>query len=415
MPGSDSRPTIGYVVSTWPRLSQTFVLNEVLALERLGLRLRIFSGKDPGDEPVHADVAQVRADVAYLSFRRHWKPSLRANVRLACDLPGRYARTLLAAIRFALRYRRWGVVRRFFQAGYLADLLRRDPVSHLHAHFAAAPALVAMFTHELIGVPYTFTAHARDIYVDTQPALLRAQMVRAKAVVTVCEYNRRFLAGYLGPEAQSKVRCIYNGLDLRPFTWAPPATTAPGPPVILAVGRLIEKKGLGDLIAAAAMLRERGRRFQVEIIGTGPLGPSLAADVKRLGLEDRVQLRGAQPLEAVRLAYRRATVFALPSVVAADGDRDGIPTVLMEAMASGVAVVSTCVSGIPELITSGQDGLLVAPRRPAVLADALDVLLLDPELRERLARAARRKIKECFAIDRSSAHLLALFQHGGDG
>jgi hypothetical protein len=150
MPGSDSRPTIGYVVSTWPRLSQTFVLNEVLALERLDLRLRIFSGKDPGEEPVHADVAQVRADVTYLSFRRHWKPSLRANVRLACDLPGRYVRTLLAALRFALRYRRWGVVHCFFQAAYLADLLRRDPVSHLHAHFATAPALVAMFTHELV-------------------------------------------------------------------------------------------------------------------------------------------------------------------------------------------------------------------------------------------------------------------------
>jgi glycosyltransferase involved in cell wall biosynthesis len=240
-------------------------------------------------------------------------------------------------------------------------------------------------------------------------------MVRAKAVVTVCEYNRRYLAGYLGPEAQGKVRCIYNGLDLRQFTGAPPSTTATEPPVILAVGRLIEKKGMGDLIAAADILRERGRSFQVEIIGTGPLGPSLAADVKRLGLEDRVQLRGAQPLEAIRLAYRRATVFALPSVVAADGDRDGIPTVLMEAMASGVAVVATCVSGIPELITSGQDGLLVAPRSPAMLADALDLLLSDPELRERLARAARRKIEECFAIDRSSAQLLALFQHGGDG
>jgi glycosyltransferase involved in cell wall biosynthesis len=324
---------------------------------------------------------------------------------------------LLAAIRFALRYRRWGVIRCFFQAGYLADVLRRDPVSHLHAHFATAPALVAMFTHELIGVPYTFTAHARDIYVDTQPALLRAQMARARAVVTVCEYNRRYLAGHLGPESQGKVRCVYNGLDLRPFTGAPPATTDTdtGPPLILSVGRLIEKKGIGDVIAAADILRERGRSFQVEIIGTGPLGPSVAADVKRRGLEDRVQLRGAQPLDVIRLAYRRATVFALPSVVAADGDRDGVPTVLMEAMASGVAVVSTCVSGIPELITAGQDGLLVAPRCPAALADALDVLLSDPELRARLARAARRKIEECFAIDRSAAHLLALFQQGGDG
>jgi glycosyltransferase involved in cell wall biosynthesis len=181
------------------------------------------------------------------------------------------------------------------------------------------------------------------------------------------------------------------------------------------VGRLIEKKGMSDLIAAADILRERGRSFQLEIIGTGPLGPALAADVKRRGLEDRVQLRGAQPLDVIRLAYRRATVFALPSVVAADGDRDGIPTVLLEAMASGVAVVSTRVAGIPELITSGRDGLLVAPRCPAVLAEALDVLLIDPALRARLACAARRTIEACFAVDRSAAQLLALFQHGGDG
>src|SRR5437867_3894865 len=153
----DRNSTVGYVVSAWPRLSQTFVLTEIVALERLGLPLRIFSVKDPGEEPVHADVAQVRAKVTYLSLARHWKTIARANLSLACLLPRLYFKNLLQA----LRHRRPSVVRGFFQAGYLADLLRREPAAHLHAHFSTAPALVAMFASELTGIPYSFTAHAR--------------------------------------------------------------------------------------------------------------------------------------------------------------------------------------------------------------------------------------------------------------
>jgi glycosyltransferase involved in cell wall biosynthesis len=405
---TEESPSVAYVVSTWPRLSQTFVLNEILALERLGVPLHIFSAKDPDGEPIHGDVAQVHAGVTYLSLRRHWTQALRANLCLVRHRPGRYLRTLLRA----LRYRRWSIVRRFFQAGYLADLLRRQPVDHLHAHFATAPALVAMFAHQLSGIPYTFTAHARDIYVKTQPDLLHAQIERAEAVVTVSEYNRRYLLSQLGPAANGKVHRIYNGLDLQRFTYEQPQGAAAETPVILAVSRLIEKKGLGDLLAAVEILRRRGSGFRVEIIGAGPLRPTLDADVTRRGLEDVVTFLGALPQEEVRLAYQRATVFALPCIVTAEGDRDGIPTVLLEAMVSGVPVISTAVSGIPELIDSGHDGLLVAPHDPGMLADALGLLLADAELRERLARAARSKIEASFAIDRSSRQLLALFRHG---
>src|SRR5205085_8518320 len=312
MTRSERLPTVGYVVSTGPRLSQPFVLREILAVERLGVPVRIFSAKDPDGEPSHGDVAHVRAGVTYLSLRRHWKPAVCANLRLVWAAPAPYARTLLSAP----RYRPWDVVRRFFQAGYLTDLLRREPVDHLHAHFATAPTLVAMFTHQLSGVPYTFTAHARDIYVDTQPELLRAEMERAEAVVTVSEYNRGYLSRQLvGTMAIGKVRCIPYGLDLRQFPFDPSRPPDAGPPVILSVARLIEKKGLGDVIAAADILRRRGHRFQVEIIGTGPLRPALEAQVRQLGLQDRVTFLGAQPQEAVRPAYRRATLVALPCVV----------------------------------------------------------------------------------------------------
>jgi len=179
------------------------------------------------------------------------------------------------------------------------------------------------------------------------------------------------------------------------------------------VARLVEKKGLSDLIAAAGILRGRGRRFQVEIIGDGPQHQALENQVMQLGLSDRVKLLGVQTYDMVCLAYQRASIFALPCVVTADGDRDGLPNVLLEAMGSGVPVVSTPVSGIPELIESEHDGLLVPPNNPARLADALDRLLTQPELSERLARAAQAKIEAHFSIDRSSTQLLALFQQGG--
>src|SRR5712691_5601690 len=406
---STQSPTVGYIVSAWPRLSETFILNEILAVERSGVPLRIFSIKDPDGEPVHARVAQVRARVTYLSLRRHWKSALQANLRLLCRQPVRYCRALLQA----LRYRRWIVLQRFIQAGYLAHELWREPVAHLHAHFAHAPAPVAMFTHQLTGIPYTFTAHAKDIYVETPPELLRAEAQRAQAVITCTEYNRQYLSSQMGPASSGKLHCIYHGLDLSQFQFAWPRVSDAGSPVILSVARLVEKKGLSDLIVAAGILRRRGRSFQVEIIGNGPLRQALKAQVMQLGLSDRVKLLGVQTHDMVCLAYQRASIFALPCMVTAVRDRDGLPNVLLEAMGSGVPVVSTPVSGIPELIESERDGLFVPPNSPTELADALDRLLTQPELSERLARAAKAKIEAHFSIDRSSTQLLALFQQGG--
>jgi glycosyltransferase involved in cell wall biosynthesis len=408
-PRSNRNPTIGYVVSAWPRLSETFILNEVIAVERLGCRLRIFSMKDPKDEPVHAKVSQVHARVTYLSIRRNRKAIWQATIRLFFRRPVRCCRTILRA----MRYRRWSVLRCFCQASYLAEILFREPLAHLHAHFAHDPALVAMFTHQLTGIPYSFTAHAKDIYVKTPPELLRAEAERAQAVITCTEYNRRYLSSQIGPASNSKLHCIYHGLDLSQFKFWWPRAFDSGPPVILSVARLAEKKGLSDLILAADVLRRRGRCFQVEIVGDGPLRQGLEAQVRRLGLNDRVRLLGALPHDRLCRAYQRVCVFALPCIVAADGDRDGIPNVLLEAMASGVPIVSTPVSGIPELINSEGEGLLVPPNSPTKLADALDRLLTSPELRERLALAARAKIETCFSIERSSAQLLSLFQQGG--
>ncbi len=408
MSGTDQQRSIAYVVKAWPRLSETFILNEIISLEKLGVPIRIYSVKDPDPGPAHSKVAQVRAKVTYLALRSHWKQAIAGNLRLLCRRPGQYLRILAHVVAAKFLRRRFGPPRHFFQAAYLADNLSREPVGHLHAHFASTPARVAMLAHRLADIPFTFTAHAKDIYLsDSQ--VLRGKIEEARAVVTCTEYNRSYLLNQYGSLADRKVHCIYHGLDISQFQFRSRQIVGNAKPVILSVARLVEKKGLEDLIAAADILRRRGRVFQVEIIGSGPQRETLKAQAKHLGLADRVKLAGAQAHDAVCLAYQRASIFVLPCVVASNGDRDGIPNVLLEAMASGVPVVSTPISGIPELVDPEINGLLVPPHDPTSLADAIERLLTSQELRDRLARAARAKVEASFSLEASARQLLAAF------
>lgn len=402
-----AKAKLGYIVSTWPRLSQTFVLTEVLALERRGIPLQVFSIKEPGNEPVHGEMQLVKAKATYLSLDKNRDRLLRGNLATFVRHPLRYLRTLSRAL---LLHPRWSFLQSFLQAGYLADLLCAGEITHLHAHFATAPTSVAMFAHHLTGLPYTFTAHAKDIYFDVKPKLLRAKIQHARAVVTVSEYNRKYLAGMIPAKEEQKVRCVYNGMDLSRYGSGAENVEKPTVPSILAVARLIEKKGIGDLIEACHILRKRGRSFRLEIIGKGPLRNALKIQVHFLNMQNLVRFRGALPQEKVREAYGQAAIFALPCVISEDGDRDGIPTVLLEAMVYGVPVVSTSVSGIPELVDSGRNGILVEPRNPEMLADVLDRLLSDEVLRKQLGAAAREKVVSKFSVERSVSELLKLFR-----
>ncbi len=402
--------TIGVIVSTWPRLSQTFVLREILGLERLGLRLRIFSVKVPTDEPVHEEVSQVRAPVTYLAFRSSWKPLVSANLHLARELGGQYFRTLFLGLR-CIRYGNvLHILRQFLRGAYVADILRREPVDCMHAHFATAPASVAMFASQLGGTPYTIAVHANDIFVKARGRLLRAKIERAEAVVANNEHNRQYLISRFGPLLDGKLPCIYNGLDLSQFNFRWPRATDAGSPLVLAVGRLVEKKGFGDLVSAVKILRQHGCPLRLEIIGSGPLKERIWAQIRQLDLEDCVSLVGAKDQQAVRSAYQRAALFVLPCIITSDGDRDGIPNVLYEAMASGVPVISTRVSAIPELVQSEHNGLLVNPGDPAMLAASIEGLVLNPGLRDRLARAARDTIEKRFTLERTSRELFELFE-----
>jgi glycosyltransferase involved in cell wall biosynthesis len=390
---------VAYVLKMYPRFSETFILNELLELERQGLTLRIFSLKRPDDGIAHADVGRVRAPVTYLP--RSLPALLRAQAPILGRAPGHYLRLLVEV----LTRRRYAALKHFLQAGAIAGAL--DPATgHVHAHFASGATSVALHLQRLVGIPYSFTAHAKDIYLETvRPADLTRKLSGARFAVTVSDFNARRLRALANG---TRVVRIYNGLDLERF--APDDATRASPPLVLAVGRLIEKKGFDDLVRACALLAERRAAFRCSIVGKGPQSATLAELIDTLDLAGRVELAGPVPRERLLGLYRQAAVLAAPCVVGSDGNRDGLPTVLVEAMALGVPVVATTVTGIPELVEDGVTGLLVPERDPDALADAIARLLTDPPLAAALVRRARRRVEESFDLHANVAQLRRLFE-----
>jgi glycosyltransferase involved in cell wall biosynthesis len=279
-------------------------------------------------------------------------------------------------------------------------------LARLHAHFGSRAAHVAMLAAPLLDVPFSFTAHAKDIYhEEVDRDLLRIKMREADRVVTVTDYNRRVLLETGGglPAIETKVTRLYNGVDLTMFH-AP--TTLPAlPPRVLGVGRLVEKKGFPVLVEACAQLRTRRRTFTCNIIGAGPQEDLLRRAIDAAGIGDCVALCGALALEEIAEAMRHATVVVLPCIQAADGNLDALPTVLLEAMASGVPVISTRLSGIPEIIADGETGYLVPPRDPGALAAAIERVLADPAHARRMGSAARARAERLFDLRKNVATL----------
>lgn len=361
---------VGYVLKVFPRLSQTFVLNEIAAHERAGVEVEIFSVKQAAESPLHDAWKQLRSPVTALSA--------------AADLP---PDDELAA--------------------RLADLVQERGIGHLHAHFGNIATTVARQAARLAGITYSFTAHARDIFdAKVKPDDLRAKLVDAAAVITVSRFNVRYLAETYGVVPV----LLYNGMPLQELPYSAPSDREP---LVLGVGRLIEKKGFSDLVEASRMLRERGISHRCAIIGDGPEDAALAAQIAAAGLQTQVTLTGALAPGEVREFMQRAAVLAVPCVVAQNGDRDGLPTVLLEAMALGTPCVGTDVTGIPEVVEHERTGLMVHEHDVTALADACGTLLLEPARRETLARAARTLIEQSFDAGRNAARLRTVFADAG--
>jgi glycosyltransferase involved in cell wall biosynthesis len=402
---------VGYVVKRYPRYSETFIVREILAHERAGVEIEIFALRPSNDGHFQDLIARVRARANYLYFpsdgmlpeslasatmsARHLWGALHTT---ALEVPGTWA---------ALEAMRGQDADHIYQALALAVQVRRKRLDHLHAPFASDACTIARLAARFAGVPYSFTARAKDIFHDSvRPDDLREKLRDAAGVITISEFHLDYLRRTYGPLA-AHVQRVYNGLDLEEFRYLSPQDR---PPVILAVGRLVEKKGFADLLEACALLARQGRSFRCRIIGAGTLRPNLQEQIDRLGLQGRAKLVGPLPQGEVIDEMQRAAVLAMPCVVGADGDRDGLPNVIQEALALGTPVVTTDVTGIPEVVRDGDTGLQVPQRDPAALARAIDRLLADPDLRVRLAAGGRRLIAAEFDIHRNTERRRAMFR-----
>ena len=397
---------VAFVLKGYPRLSETFIAQEIAALERRGLDIFIVSLRHPTDARRHRLHDAIRAQVVYLPeyllleplrvLRAWWKVRKRAPYKLW--------------LRDLARDPTPNRARRFGQALVLAAELPED-VKHLHAHFLHTPASVTRYAAALLGLPWTGSAHAKDIW-TTPEWEKREKLASCEWLVTCTRANREHLAA-LAPSG--KVELLYHGIDLDRF----PRNAATGsardgsaePVVILSVARLVEKKGTEVLLEALARISP-GLHWRFVHVGGGPLRKSLEARAASLGIEGRVTWRGALTQDEVLQEYRNADLFALASRVARDGDRDGLPNVIAEAQSQGLACVATRVSAIPELVRDGETGILVAENDAQALARALESLIADPARRRALGQAAQARVREAFALEPNIDTLAEKFSVG---
>jgi glycosyltransferase involved in cell wall biosynthesis len=395
------RKTLGMVLKGYPLISETFISNEIKLLEDMGFDVHIYSMRAPRESFSHAAIKEIKAKVTYLpSSMIFGLPAfLWYNFRLFCRAPKRYLSCLkLMKSRFALAPKKHTWLKHILQAGYIVQKSVIDdgvPLAHLHGHFAHTPTTVAMCAAHLADIPFSFTAHAKDIYTQ-DPRRIEDKVALAKFVVTCTKYNKQHL---IKTVANGKtIHCVYHGIGLELFSGKGRSTEAAPPYNILTVARFVPKKGLETVLHALAKLRADGVDFHYTLVGTGKAkeNQKIKDLIKTLGLTDITTLTGAVTHEEVIALLNNADCFTLGCREAADGDRDGIPNVVAEAMATGVPVVATDVSGVPELIDHEKSGLLCSSNDIDALAEVLRRMLEDQELRATVIPAAQIKVAEVF-------------------
>jgi glycosyltransferase involved in cell wall biosynthesis len=389
-----------YVVSLFPCWSETFIVREIQGLMERGADVRIVSLRHPSEALVQSDA---RALLDWVSYPPRGLSAAAAALRELARAPGLQL-GIVAALAARLAGRPKTLLKSlvaWWRTLSLAPRVRDLAPDWIHAHWATYPSTAALVLSRGLGVPFSFTAHAHDIFVEDH--LLKEKLAAARFTVTISEFNKALLARRYGPESVDRVRVVHCGVRPEELPWSPGGD--PGARRLLAVGRLDAIKGFAVLIDACGQLRDAGVPFSCEIVGEGELRAPLEERVRRLGLDERVRLSGALPQEEVRARLYGASVFVMPSMVAPDGNMDGIPVALMEAMAAGVPVVSTTVSGIPEIVTDGSSGRLVPPGDDRALAQAIRGLLEDPVAGRRLATAARQTVEAHFDAAREASRL----------
>jgi colanic acid/amylovoran biosynthesis glycosyltransferase len=397
---------VGYVMSRFPRLSETFVLYEILAVEAQGVDVQVFPLIRERGDVIHPEALE-------LSARARYQPFLSLQV-LGSQLyflrrsPRRYLgalRDVLVGTFGSLNFF-VGALGIFPKVAHTARLMQSAGIDHVHCHFASHPAAAGFIIGRLTRIPYSFTAHGSDLHVDRH--MLCEKVREAAFVVPISRYNRHLILEECGEDIREKLVVIHCGVDTEFFRPAQ-ATADDGCLEILSVGTLHEVKGQRHLVEACRLLRDEGIDVVCKLIGDGPDRKPLTRQIAAARLEDRVLLLGRRNRDDVCELLRTADVLAAPSVPTRRGKREGIPVVLMEAMASGVPVVASRISGIPELVDDGVSGLLVPPGDAQSLASALARLQADPSLRERLVRSGRAKVEAEFDLRKCASELVGQF------
>ncbi len=395
---------VGYLLKQYPRFSETFILNEILGLEGEGVAVSVFSLRHATEGRFHPALASVRGQVHYVASaeRADFLDAIRA-------LPSLRTERLADVLAFVDRFPEERRARLLLQALAVADRVQRSGVNHLHAHFLTVAAYTAHIVSLLTGLPYTVTAHAKDIYRHTIDWDVAAKVAgEAAAVVTVCDANLAYLKTRLNGSGTTLTR-IYNGLG----TQDPPTPLAERTPgLVLGIGRLVEKKGFDLLIDAVAILATRRQDVSCAIVGDGDEHRALAARALRLGIAERVTFAGMQSQDAVSRLLRRAHVLAAPCRVGSDGNQDALPTVLLEALGAGLPSVSTPVAGIPEIVEDGRQGLLVEPNNAEALAAGIEAILDDPRRWAAMSAAGPLKLAQSFDRSRTIVQLISAMAEG---
>ncbi|HUH90463.1 MAG TPA: glycosyltransferase [Lysobacter sp.] len=398
-----------YVVSQFPCLSETFIVREISTLIDQGVDVRIISLKPPAKGPVQPE------SMALLDRVRHPQAPVRAllgTARALLTSPRQVLGSMMTILHDSRRRPQVAAksLGALFRGLQHTGWLQRFRPQLIHAHWATYPATVAWTLGRVLDRPFSFTCHAHDIFVERQ--LLTRKLRDAALAVTISRFNVAWLQALGAADADTRLKVVHCGVNLERSAWLPHDRA---PALILAVGRLDPIKGFGTLIEALVLLRERGIRFHCRLIGSGPLEAELRGLAAAHDMTRMIEFDGAQTQDIVQGCMNRSTLFVLPSQVTEDGNRDGIPVALMEAMASGCPVISTRVSGIPELIEHGRDGLLVEQRNAVELADAIEQLLADPDLRAHLSARARAHIELAFDARKEAMRLhgyMAEVAHG---
>lgn len=377
----------GYLFERFPSFGQTFCYREVAELIRQGAELSIFSIRKPADEPPQDWDESIVRRVTYVPEE--------AELVKEIDRATRGSDLRKEAVRALKEWGRQSDFLRLYQAAWIGVRLQKAGITRVHAHFAGMAARTAYWLKQFFAIDFSVTAHANDIFAPREFVVsLEKVFEAATAIVTVSDFAAEQLTERF-PGCAAKIRRIYNGLDVEAYHSAEQKS---GRPLIISVGRLIEKKGFADLIAACAELKRRSVSFRCEIIGEGPLESALAAQIRDSNLNSEVRLLGPRPQHEIIHRLAGANLFVLPCRREKDGGMDNLPTVIMEAMAAGLPVISTAVAGVPEMVVSGFTGNLVPEHDISALGHAMEQLLDDEERARKLGHAGRTLAEEKFAI-----------------